>query len=96
LSYLLQNADPDTVQAFSHYSRAELAQYEHLYRVRQRVSGSAGRYAGDTAYGAQIDRLERELRAIHHELRHRHPQQTGKAAGKALTGAARTGARNAK
>lgn len=89
---LLQNADPDTVRAMSNWSKQRLNQYENTFELRQRVTGRAGRAAGDAVMAKEIAKLGKRLDAIEKNTRNA-PERTGGAVGKEINGAARRGTR---
>lgn len=92
LDYLLTNADPSMVHSFAGMSKDQLAQYSRLYRARERAANTAGRTAGNAAYGAQLAGIEKRIARLN-QLLATNPQKTGEAVGKAVNGAASNGAR---
>lgn len=73
LAAILSQGGLAGAKAFAGLSKSELAQYERLYKTRDRVLHRAGAAASSTAYGAQLHtetKQFRELRAEVVKLRH--------------------------
>lgn len=95
LDALLASGDAATIQAYSRMDKNQLAKYENLYRTRERLSGRAGKAAGEAAYGPAINRIERRLKAIERHTKDG-PKKTGEEVGRNVNRAARSGARSAR
>lgn len=86
---------------FAHMSRHDLAAYERLYNVRERVSHRAGAQAGEAVFGERIDALNDSIRESNHRLhrieqaiKHDGPKATGAEVAKGVNGAATKGTRD--
>jgi hypothetical protein len=94
------SGDPLVAEQFAHMTRQQIARYERLFNVRERVSGAAGRYAGNAVYGSQIEAVRDELRGTNQRLDklrrelHDHPKKTGEAVAHGVNHATTKGARN--
>jgi hypothetical protein len=88
LGDLLQNADLATINAMSRGPRAQVQQYEQLYKIRERETARFGKSGANAAYAGQINAITRELRALRRDV-----QRTGRDVGREINNSAASGRR---
>jgi hypothetical protein len=64
LEELLSNASPEQVDMFEKLTKAQLAQYSRLIKVRADVTNNAGGLAANATYGAELAKQTREMRLV--------------------------------